>query len=456
MLVLITNGIAQKQDQVKTIEINANGKIDSIPKYLKYGSFVQFEIKNVNNLLYSAGIAVNRDNFNYDVPSVFTEIGTIEIEIDSAQMVILKGGGIDQKPEQSIGIQQFNEAYVNFQNIMIQINQRAALKKELNKLIDGMAFIKDTTAIKDKAREKYQAVYPESFENEQQLFNQAGSLYKILELAKKEMNLQLYEALTSAKKSSNEVFEISINQLIQQKENDWDLVKKAYEKLTDEEAKKELLAAIKAGRSLYRKILVTDFILFTPVVKVDADLLNLTPKLYSKKDTVSIKGDFNFRSQGGWKVNFSAGYLLSFRGDENYNLVKDADGNSVGVKKGNSSGLTHALGGLVHIYPRGYRNYQPGFSAGISTSDNGDLGFHLGGSLLATEGNNRVIFSLGVSFTSLQKLNRGNLQTNEAGEQLFRSATDTEIKYDNVYKLSVFAGITFNLSKAADKEDTKD
>jgi hypothetical protein len=455
------NSIAQDSlVKVQTIEIHPNGRYFKLPKYLEYGSFVQFEINNVNNLLYNADVAVTRSNITYDeIPDIFiinkaVEIADLVSTEESAHIKDKTKKDFEKKFDQ---IKTFNVRLKELKTKIDQIRIRAELYKELNELLEGTPFIKDIKALKSRAKKKHELAYQDGSLSIESLFEETDLIYKELSKTMESIKSEFYHGLKETKNNEKRQFEnFFYTKNLEITQSQWKQAESAYEKLKDEENRKKIKEAAQAGIKLHNQIQASEYVLYTPPVKVNSDIIELTPKLYGKKDTITIKGDYIFRSRGGVKVNFSAGYLLSFRGDENYNLVKDADGNNIGVKKGNSSGLTHALGGLVHIYPRGYKNYQPGFSAGISTSDNGDLGFHLGGSLLATEGNNRVVFSAGVSFTSLQKLNRGNLRT-ENGNLLFTSSTDTEIKYDNVYKPSFFAGITFNLSKAADKQkDSED
>lgn len=450
------NSIAQDSImRVQTIEIHPNGRSLKLPKYLKYGGFVQFEIKNVNNLLYNADVTVARSSYNYDeIPDIFIATKAVNL----ADLLTEEGNiSEDFKQKQNFNkkidqLKSFSETISALKATIAKIKMRAALHEELNGLIDGIHFIRDTKALKAKATSKFDKVYESDSVSIKSLFDQTELLYKELKKQIELIKSEFYHGLRKTKGSNDMQFEnYFYAKNLEITQGQWKQVEDAYSKIKDEENRKKITEAVDAGKILYDQIQESEYVLYTPPVKVNSDLIELTPKLYGKKDTITIKGDYIFRSKGGFKVNFSAGYLLSFRGDEKYDLVKDSAGTSIGVKKGNSSGLTHALGGMVHVYPRGFRNYQPGFSAGISTSDNGDLGFHLGVSLLATEGNNRVVFSAGVSFTSLQQLNKGNLR-NENGNLLFSSPTDTEIKYDNVYKPSFFVGLTFNLSKAADKQ----
>jgi hypothetical protein len=445
------NSIAQDSlVKVQTIEIHPNGRYFKLPKYLEYGSFVQFEINNVNNLLYNADVAVTRSNITYDeIPGIFI-FDKVDETLEAPETTKVFEEKVDQ-------IKSFSELLKELKTKIDQIRIRAELYKELNELLEGTPFIKDIKALKSRAKKKHELAYQYGSLSIDSLFEETDLIYKELSKTMESIKSEFYHGLKETKNNEKRQFEnFFYTKNLEITQNQWKQAEDAYKKIEDEENQKKIKEAVEAGKILYNQIQASEYVLYTPPVKVNSDIIELTPKLYGKKDTITIKGDYMFRSRGGVKVNFSAGYLLSFRGDENYNLVKDADGNSIGVKKGNSSGLTHALGGMVHVYPRGFRNYQPGFSAGISTSNNGDLGFHLGASLLATEGNNRVVFSAGLSFTSLQQLNRGNLRT-ENGNLLFTSSTDTEINYDNVYKPSFFAGITFNLSKAADKQkDSED
>ena len=106
---------------------------------------------------------------------------------------------------------------------------------------------------------------------------------------------------------------------------------------------------------------------------------------------------------------------------------------------------------LHNYYWTGKKDYQPGISSGLSLQSDGNLGFYLGGSLLFQE-SNRLIFSTGISFTKVNKLNTANLGPVENGIRDFITPTDTEIRYDRVYRPSLFVGITYNLSSNKSKE----
>lgn len=223
-------------------------------------------------------------------------------------------------------------------------------------------------------------------------------------------------------------------------------VKKTFEALTTVKNRNETIAKAQAGIDLYSQIIKSNFFAYTDAKQLNDDEVTLSPKLkFANGKTAYDFSDLTVKTYGGLKVNFSAGYLVSFIGDDNYNVYKNNSGVTVGVTEGNKNKITHALGGLVHVYPHLENSPEVGFSAGASLATNGNLGFYFGGSVFFLE-KNRLVLTGGYSFLKVKKLNTANLVPLN-NQYNFVSSTDTEIKYDDVYKGAWFIGVTYNLTK---------
>ncbi len=235
--------------------------------------------------------------------------------------------------------------------------------------------------------------------------------------------------------------------------SEYEFIKKAYEELHKKENMKDLENKVNAGIRLFQKIENACFTIYGDAGQATGDVFTSKIALKnSKGDTLHAYKPITLRTKGEWKVNFSSGYLLSFKGNESYSSFRANDSSLTSIKEDNKNKLTHALGALVHVYPRGYRDIQPGFSAGLSVEDDADLGFYLGGSLLFTE-SNRFVFTVGVSMTKIDKLNTANLSDANNGIRTFISEDNTNINYDKVYRPGLFIGFTYNLNKPNSTND---
>jgi hypothetical protein len=219
--------------------------------------------------------------------------------------------------------------------------------------------------------------------------------------------------------------------------------KKATELVTSEKNLQEIIRKSQAGIDLYYLINNESFTIWTPAEQLKDDEVTLTPKLSSPDGkTVYEFKPVTIKTHGGFKVNFSTGFFLNFIGDDNYDIVKDSSGKNIGVVSTAKNKITQALGGMIHAYPRWIKGPQPALSAGISLAQNGNMGFYGGASLMFLE-KNRLVVSTGYAFNKIKKLNTSNVNQNN----LFITQSDTQIRYNDVYRGSWFIGITYNLTK---------
>lgn len=226
-------------------------------------------------------------------------------------------------------------------------------------------------------------------------------------------------------------------------------VTKQMETFGSTENQNKIITKAHAGIDLYKKIAACNFTIINSDggLQVLSDKLTVTPTLKNKKnEVVKTYNPITIFAKGGWKVNFSSGYLISFIGNDNYSKFRNIAGDVIGIKESNKDKVTNAFGGLIHAYQRKANGFEWGLSAGLSLTEDTNMGFYGGLSALFLE-DNRLVFTAGYSLTKVKRLNESNLQLNDNGQLVFLSAQDTEIVYDQIYKGAFFVGVTYNLSK---------
>ncbi|WP_340063273.1 hypothetical protein [Ascidiimonas aurantiaca] len=440
---------------------------DSIITGIYYGDYIKFRLEGINTFKYNADLTIAETNFDFDLPdNIMPTEESRNSEDDSLNSDIqglkIAGKLTDQKAsiiqDMWADVQdKSNTWYENlgeYQKALIQLQQYARVKKRILDIIGEEPVLPDYESRKEAVANYFSGVYGDKDTNKAtraitSTFQKASGLLYFL----KQQHQQLLQALTALEKQYNECAAyVTARKQALASQLEW--ITQTGTVFTDAFKKTKLLDDMHSGVTLYVHVYNASFSIETKVVQAKADEMRITPFLKDQKGNKAYEfGTYGFRTRGGVKVDFSAGYLLSFQGNDNYELVKNEDGETTGVQKGNKDRLTHTIGALAHIYSRGWRDVQPGFSAGASLSENGSLGFYSGLSLLFN-GQSRVVFTAGVSFTQLDELNTANLESPENGIREFRSETDTEIRYDQTYRPAFFIGLTYNFSKKK-KEDTQ-
>lgn len=235
-------------------------------------------------------------------------------------------------------------------------------------------------------------------------------------------------------------------------EKEFQFLAAKFEAINSENKRTEIINKANTGVDYYYKVRNCSFEVLTDGQQLNDDVITITPKLKDLKG--NIVKEFNpvtFKTYGGWKIDFSSGYLLSFRGDENYTNLYDSSG-ITGVQKNKTDHLKHAIGALFNVYPRTGRDFNMGLSIGISVPTDGtSIGFYGGLSALMLE-KNRLVLTAGAAFNKIKLLNTGNLlreleQGKITGKETYKFSNKDfkEIKYDDVYRPAFFIGITYNL-----------
>ena len=344
----------------------------------------------------------------------------------------------------------------NFIRNLQKINGFISLEEQLKIELKDSVFIRDIPFLKKNAKSYYNAVFEDEMvlDNLKEVDTTISELLKHYSLMKFNYNVINKTLKKEEFKLSGELKDADKKTILKVVEANIKIDRKKFfeeemayaSKLRDSIAKPETQKLIKKkasiGVSLYEKIQNEKYEVFTKAHQLLEDVVTLTPKLLDAKGKeVYSFNPLQIKTRHKWKVNFSSGYLLSFKGDDSFSYKKDTSG-IIGVKESEKNEVNHALGGLIHAYFDCVDGFQPALSAGLSVNSNGNLGFYSGLSFLFTE-KNRLVLSMGYSLTSVKTLDRSNLDT----DLKFVNTNDIDLKYNDVYKGGFFIGLTYNLAK---------
>jgi len=496
ILIISLLGIVSVNAQISTHIITISPQGDSISTNYKYGDLVKFAITNVNTFKINGAVTSSKTDIDFGVPSLISEQhsgmrqGSTMIQDSSKedkkkgitdQLLNLKSfkrlsdaakislqeafDSIIHKEEMRIANlkNDFLNTYAEFIGIYYKIRSYASFEDYLlNQQLSDSLFISDTSALKSSCKLQFISLYSDSsienakkqistaYESIIRKFSKLKLFYEELRSMQKTDSLFFKGILyTSDKANSIEIKEAKLK--LEQKiyfEDEFANATKMYAKLSEENNRNAIINQSIAGIDLYTKIRNASFTVYTDAIPLNGDEVTLVPILkYSNGKVAKEYPSYSIRTSGGLKINFSTGYLLSFRGDDNYKIYKNSMGETIGVVKGNNNILTHALGAMTHVYCRSPKDWNYALSTGLSLANNESIAFYLGGSMLFKE-KNRLAISAGISFIQLQKLDKTNLKLliKDEDRYEFLSQNDDSINYDKVYRPAFFAGITYNIT----------
>ncbi|WP_028887232.1 hypothetical protein [Tenacibaculum ovolyticum] len=458
---------SQKKDSI--IVINPFGANEYPLKNNRYGNTVKFKITNVNVFKLTGEVSSTGETSVFEIPKIFKE--TYGKEMDS----IFISGNSQLGIKSSTNNDMFNSLILsdslkkiivsqnnfiknknNFIRNLQKINGFISLEEQLKIELKDSVFIRDILFLKNNTEAYYNAVFEDKgvldnlkevdttisrlLENYSLMKFNYNVINKTLEKEEFKLNGELKDA---DKKTVLKVVEANIK--IDRKklfEEEMAYASKLRDSIAKPETQKLIKKKASIGVSLYEKIQNEKYEVFTKAHQLLEDVVTLTPKLLDVKGKeVYSFNPLQIKTRHKWKVNFSSGYLLSFKGDDSFSYKKDTSG-IIGVKESEKNEVNHALGGLIHAYFDCVDGFQPALSAGLSVNSNGNLGFYSGFSFLFTE-KNRLVLSMGYSLTSVKTLDTSNLDT----DLKFVNTNDIDLKYNDVYKGGFFIGLTYNLAK---------
>ena len=489
VLGFVVKSWGQKQEE---IEINPFGTDKPISKTEK-GNSVKFKISNVNTFKINGVVESKSLNIDFEIPEIFQNLNKSPLieNTDGQPNAMVKSYGLQiqetidainsankSNNKQSVNqlletLKNLNEEYlkekeqsfINLFSLFLskynKIHQQIELEGKLIEQIKDSIFIRDTIVLKNNVKEYFKSVYGSKTTEEAKKTTETDLNNLMLEYTQllkiyDELNKTLEKdsvVLNGKLESSDKKTTINIDKATVSQERkkyfseEMTFAKKVFETISDIKNRNEIIKKTQQGIDWYNKIDQESYTIYTDAIQLNDDETTVTPKLkFSNGNIAHEFQPLTIKTFGGIKVNFSTGYLVSFIGDDNFSPFKDNSGNTIGVVESNKNAVTHSLGGLVHVYPNWKNSPQLGLSAGASLATNGNLGFYFGGSLFFLE-KNRLVITGGYSFIKVKQLNSSNLNKISDNRYEFVSSTDTEIRYDDVYKGGWFIGVTYNLTK---------
>lgn len=464
-----------KKCESHVITIDAkNGILSNNPKSLKYGESVAFKFININPLVLKTVIATKSFNFETDVPMVLQDLiaapDTKATGNNKNQTVSHAIEAYYPDGKESNEFNKYKIQFINYYDSIVRtINTLSSLTK-IESYIKGQLkdYILDSAIVKQNLREYLNSIvfnYNVNFNtnyNVQSIRNVASTgvvtfnsyytklnfAYDTLGLTLSDDTLKLTGKLTADdKKTTLEILNAKV--AVKRKkyfEEQFAYANKQYKLFLVDSVRSNLSKAINSGLDLYNTILSSDFSLSEGPFPIDNESEEFTPTLKnSKGETIKDFKSIKIKGYGKLKVDFSAGYLASFIGDEHYTSYNDTAGKIKGFSLDAKEMLTNSVGGLFHAYWQSKCNLNFGFSAGFSVPIEGKFNLYTGLSAYMLE-KNRLVITAGCSFNQVKRLNTAQLESkgNEHYE-ILKGNSVTEASYSKVFRPAFFIGLTYNL-----------
>lgn len=412
------------------IVINPYGK-DEIRSYqFKRGESIKFCITHVN-VFKVKGSKVEAVGKNFSFTSdIFTKMNEKEENGVAAMRPNI--------PDDFLIL--YNQFLENANSIALQVN----LENDIRKRVIGDApTIKDTDLIKREATGFYEKAHLNKKDIDA-LVIELRSIYSKMEIISKgSAQGVILTGIVKSKNDDKKKYDIELKEDIVRYKDEMLFVRKIMKTFDDPETTQEIIGKAKSGVVFYNLLQKEDFIYYTDGVQLNDDEVTLTPVLLSADDKELRKfNSITVKTSGnGVMVNFSTGYMLSFIGNQNFALKYNTSGDVTGVKELESNKLTHAIGGLAHVFWT-RKDFSYGFSVGLSANTDAKISFYLGPSIAFLD-KNRLVLTGGLSMVNVKRLDRNNLDPNDD----FINPNIKEITYSDIYKVAGFFGVTYNLSK---------
>lgn len=414
VLTLMMSGVMRGQDTDHIIEINPfeNNKYPKNFK-IKYNSTIRVKINNINPFLGKGSVGVVTSNYDFnDLKNTLEALkGNIENKID--EMTVMDSIAIVENPTPSIEKidKDFPLYYNNFFDVYSMLTSLLSLKEKQDNYINSVLLIKDTNTFKNQV-----AQFIEPLED-------IKPYYQELE--------DQYSYLRDANTTTKEYYA-----------KEWKDAQSKKEKVYSDEFIKSISDVKQYVEKQSNFAQQTEFFYLDDARQIRDDKVVITPKIYNKtgENVLHTFPDFIITPTHKLRVNFSAGYLLSFIGNDEYGIRYEND-KARGVTKLEEDNFSHALGVLTHAFYDFGTSLDYGISAGISLNTEAKVNFYVGLSVAFTQ-ENRLVITSGISFVNVKRLNPSNLD-----DDLNFTSSNVEINYIERYKPSFFVGITYNLVK---------
>lgn len=452
--------------------LNINPYGEAIVKTrLPYGSTVKFRITNVNPFKIEGANSVIKESASFEVPAAFSQLlapEKVSGEFDSSGNS--ENNWIMETDIEPVKLISLKNVFIENYNVFVSTLYKIALYNSIQGYIDSLlrgTYIIDTTTFKSNLKSYMTSLNEgdpdintlrekgiKAFGDIDHSYIKAKGAYDDLAKKIKNEKVNFKGVLNNADKSVTLNIDSLNLTLIREKifEKEIQFLTVMYDSLKFTNKRIALLNSINSGVDYYYTVRNTRFEVFTEAQQLTEDKVTITPKLKNAKGEILKEySPVEIKTFGGWKVDFSTGYLLSFGGDENFTNLYDSTG-VIGVQKNNTDDVKHAVGAFINAYRRTGRDVNVGLSFGFSLpADGATVGFYGGISALILE-KNRLVLSFGFAENKVKELNTGNLVRDNSSETVsgketykFSNKNYREINYDKVYRASLFIGVTYNI-----------
>ncbi len=183
----------------------------------------------------------------------------------------------------------------------------------------------------------------------------------------------------------------------------------------EQKQKDEILAVVRQA-ALYYGFILNYHAINIPVVQMkNEDQFQWTVNFYKKKTVVDTRL-YTMMISGGWKIDFSSGFVFNNLNDNEYAIQYDIaditpdDGNDNPVEaakiiKQDKGDYKVDIGLMAHIYPRTGRRANAGLNTGVVLRNGTTVKYLLGGSIMLGY-EQRFVLSFGAVAGSVKKLDQ--------------------------------------------------
>jgi len=243
--------------------------------------------------------------------------------------------------------------------------------------------------------------------------------------------------------------------------NEMNDVKKKYKILSTDSARNMIYGQL---QDIINKILFinkSDFTFKSDPIIIDEDGKTFSFSVKDKQGKVLRQSPvLTIKTKDKFKLDFSAGFFFGSQQNDKYystpgkiQFLKPTTSDSLIkvdsivslVKKGSNQPINFSVGALLNAYYDFGSPIAFGLSFGISYPVASMPAFTGGVSMLLTA-KHRLVVTFGGSYANVKKLSGENIAYSSNGQMYIVDPT-VQLKYDDVYKFGWFLGITFNFAK---------
>lgn len=461
--------LAQEKRTLDWQNFNKSVQDAYIADPVPYGSFAIFEIKNINRFLFKVEIEGKKISLQTPVP---TELQRL-FRLDQKQIDELQGTQNEKVEEAKAAIEEKKKEMEQLSGkpelVAVQNDIKEVVEKceEYLKLIDKIAVSLSELKIARRSlivlsqqdigfnemSAKLSTITVPNTASIEQTYKTFVTSYTRLE--------QLYEKAEKKVKSSPidpaVAFTAAVRKNAEEQVHDaLKSIEKNYEVIADEDLLNLIEDVMQLSEGLGNP---KNFVVTSPPVQMLDDIASYQVSIHPSATRsfgvyrTTLSFDFDVPTQGGLKVDFSVGPIISFGNnakDDKYYFDPSVNPEKSSLKKlDNNNFITPSLAAFMHFYRRSGRTGSFGglfgVGAGFESIDAINLNYIFGGSWVLGK-SEKVMLNTGVSIFKVSRLktDQYKVDSNTTYDPSKVSISDVTEK---VFKPSFFLSISYNLTR---------